>query len=182
MKQLLGICVFLVFLVACSTVDPNSGNSVKPQVKAVAESKLIEANAAYNELKSMGADTKYPSKFKSLTKLLAEARTLEEIKAYDSLQKILQDYFKSVETLKEMLSQKTAYKPEINKETVQAKTENKAQTIHTVKSGDTLYGLARTYYKDASKWFLIYEANKNKISNAREINVGQKLIIPSEEN
>jgi LysM repeat protein len=49
---------------------------------------------------------------------------------------------------------------------------------YTVKSGDTLWGIAKTYYGDGSQYTKIYEANKDKISNPYLIYPGQELTIP----
>lgn len=49
---------------------------------------------------------------------------------------------------------------------------------HTVVKKDTLFGLARQYYGDASKWKDIYEANRGKISDPNRIRVGDRLVIP----
>lgn len=50
--------------------------------------------------------------------------------------------------------------------------------MHTVGKGDTLYSISRTYYGNQSKWKVIYEANRNRISNPNSIRVGEQLIIP----
>ena len=49
---------------------------------------------------------------------------------------------------------------------------------HTVKSGDTLSGLARTYYGKASLFPQIFNANRDKMSDPDRIRVGQVLVIP----
>lgn len=50
---------------------------------------------------------------------------------------------------------------------------------HTVARGETLFALARLYYNgDASKWKVIYEANRDQIPNKDQIRVGQRLLIP----
>ncbi len=50
---------------------------------------------------------------------------------------------------------------------------------YTVQKGDTLFALARRFYNgDASKWRVIYEANKTSIPNRDVIKVGQSLTIP----
>ena len=51
-------------------------------------------------------------------------------------------------------------------------------TYHTVTKKDTLYGLARAYYSDASRWKDIYEANRGEIPDPNRIFVGQRLLIP----
>ena len=57
--------------------------------------------------------------------------------------------------------------------------EPKKETTYTVKSGDCLWNIAKAIYGDGSKYTKIYEANKDKITNANLIYVGQVLIIPS---
>lgn len=53
-----------------------------------------------------------------------------------------------------------------------------AARTHTVKSGDTLSGLARTYYGKASLFPQIFNANRDKLSDPDKIRVGQVLVIP----
>ncbi len=50
--------------------------------------------------------------------------------------------------------------------------------IHVVQARDTLYGLARLYYNDHTKWKKIYEANRDQISDPNLIKAGMKLVIP----
>lgn len=51
--------------------------------------------------------------------------------------------------------------------------------VYVVKPKDTLYGIARARYNgDHTKWKLIYEANRERISDPNRIQVGMKLIIP----
>ncbi len=51
-------------------------------------------------------------------------------------------------------------------------------TTYTVKSGDTLWGIAAKYLGNGAKYTLIYEANKDKIKNPNLIYAGQTLTIP----
>ncbi|MCI1958829.1 MAG: LysM peptidoglycan-binding domain-containing protein [Clostridia bacterium] len=48
---------------------------------------------------------------------------------------------------------------------------------YTVKSGDTLWALAKKFYDDGSRYADIAKANS--ISNPNRISVGQKIIIPA---
>lgn len=50
--------------------------------------------------------------------------------------------------------------------------------IHTVAKGDTLYSLARRYYRSDSRWRDIYNANRNKINNPNTLPLGTRLVIP----
>ena len=50
---------------------------------------------------------------------------------------------------------------------------------HTVKSGDSLSKIAKHYYGNASKYNIIYEANKNILKSADLIHPGQELVIPN---
>ncbi len=60
-------------------------------------------------------------------------------------------------------------------------TENNPKNTgyYIVKSGDTLWGIAKKYYGDGTKYTKIYNANRNIISNPSLIRPGQKLVIPS---
>lgn len=60
------------------------------------------------------------------------------------------------------------------------RTEKKptAAKTHTVKYGDTLWGLAKAYYGDGSLYTKIYEANRDISSNPNNIYVGQVYKIP----
>ncbi len=51
-------------------------------------------------------------------------------------------------------------------------------TFYTVKSGDTLGKIAAQHYGDASKYPLIFEANKPMLSDPDKIYPGQALRIP----
>ena len=50
--------------------------------------------------------------------------------------------------------------------------------IHVVRKNETLGHIALKYYGKASKWPLIYNANRDKIPNKDNLRVGLKLIIP----
>ncbi|MFN3966867.1 MAG: LysM peptidoglycan-binding domain-containing protein [Endomicrobiia bacterium] len=58
----------------------------------------------------------------------------------------------------------------------------KKQKVHKVwiwqETGDCLYNIAKKYYRDGSKWKIIYEANKDKIKNPNKIYPKQILVIP----
>ena len=51
--------------------------------------------------------------------------------------------------------------------------------MHVVVKGDTLSHLAKTYYGDATKYPVIFEANRPLLSDPDKIYVGQVLRIPS---
>ena len=60
-------------------------------------------------------------------------------------------------------------------------TAPKAENIdrmYTVVAGDSLSGIAKKLYGDASKWRLIFEANKDTIKNPDLIHPGQTFKIP----
>jgi hypothetical protein len=50
--------------------------------------------------------------------------------------------------------------------------------IHTVRSGETLSGIAREVYGNASKYPIIFEANRNILTDPDVIHPGQELRIP----
>jgi LysM repeat protein len=53
-----------------------------------------------------------------------------------------------------------------------------SETI-TVKPGEYLYSIAKRVYGDASKWRLIYDANRDQLSNPDAVRVGMKLVAPA---
>ncbi|PQJ82320.1 LysM peptidoglycan-binding domain-containing protein [Polaribacter glomeratus] len=50
---------------------------------------------------------------------------------------------------------------------------------HTVKSGETLGGIAKQYYGNAAKYTVIFKANTNILKNPDVIKPGQELVIPN---
>jgi nucleoid-associated protein YgaU len=54
----------------------------------------------------------------------------------------------------------------------------KAARVHVVRSGETLSGIAKEYYGDASLWPLILEANRETLKSPDELDVGAKLVVP----
>jgi nucleoid-associated protein YgaU len=50
---------------------------------------------------------------------------------------------------------------------------------HTVEKGESLSKIAKHYYGDLMKYKQIFEANRDQLSNADEIEVGQVLTIPN---
>jgi len=53
-----------------------------------------------------------------------------------------------------------------------------AQTMHTVKSGDTLSAISKKYLGDANRYMEIFKANQPMLTNPDMIQVGQVLRIP----
>ena len=50
---------------------------------------------------------------------------------------------------------------------------------HEVKAGENLHWIAATYYGNPRLWKKIFEANRDKLSNPNQIEIGQKLLIPA---
>ncbi|MFT7598265.1 MAG: nucleoid-associated protein YgaU [Acidimicrobiales bacterium] len=63
---------------------------------------------------------------------------------------------------------------------VQAARPRRPRKLHVVESGDTLSKIAKEHYGDASKYPVIFEANKPMLSNPDLIFPGQVLRIPAE--
>ncbi|MDO4300812.1 MAG: LysM peptidoglycan-binding domain-containing protein [Clostridia bacterium] len=57
-------------------------------------------------------------------------------------------------------------------------TQTAKNTQYTVKSGDSLWKIAKSIYGDGSKWQDIYNANKNVISNPDKLYTGTTIILP----
>ena len=53
-----------------------------------------------------------------------------------------------------------------------------SEQTYTVKGGDSLSKIAKELYGDASKWKVIFEANRDSIKNPDLIHPGQVFTIP----
>lgn len=49
---------------------------------------------------------------------------------------------------------------------------------YVVQSGDTLSKISKRFYGTANRWNDIYQANRDRLSSARSLRVGQELLIP----
>ncbi len=55
------------------------------------------------------------------------------------------------------------------------------QKVHYVRSGETLYSIARQHYRSTEGWHLIYSANRAAIgSNPNQLKEGMQLVVPAE--
>lgn len=57
---------------------------------------------------------------------------------------------------------------------------SQAGQTYTVKSGDTLSKISKEFYGDAHEYMRIFYANRDKLHDPDKIQVGQQLVIPSE--
>ena len=59
-----------------------------------------------------------------------------------------------------------------------APAETASARYHTVTRGDTLFALARQYYRDEARWRLIFDSNRDQLGDPNVLYVGQRLRIP----
>ena len=52
------------------------------------------------------------------------------------------------------------------------------KTMHKVKPNDSLVKISKEYFGDETKWYKIFEANKDNMSDPNSLYVGQELLIP----
>jgi nucleoid-associated protein YgaU len=64
-------------------------------------------------------------------------------------------------------------------EAIETASAGAAASFYTVQSGDTLSAIAKKQYGDASKYMVIFEANKPMLSHPDKIYPGQVLRIPA---
>ncbi|MDR0352668.1 MAG: LysM peptidoglycan-binding domain-containing protein [Opitutaceae bacterium] len=50
--------------------------------------------------------------------------------------------------------------------------------MHTVKPGETLSEIAKTYYGSAARWPEIHDANLDKLKDPATLALGMELVIP----
>lgn len=65
--------------------------------------------------------------------------------------------------------------------TVQRAEGTETYRFYTVQGGDSLGGIARRFYGDASFYITIFEANRQILSSPDQIRAGQRLVIPAAE-
>lgn len=65
--------------------------------------------------------------------------------------------------------------------TVQRAEGTETYRFYTVQGGDSLGGIARRFYGDASYYIAIFEANRQILSSPDRIRAGQRLVIPAAE-
>jgi len=57
---------------------------------------------------------------------------------------------------------------------------DQAQRMYTVRSGDTLSGIAERFYHHASDWVYLAHVNKSTISNPNLITTGEQIAVPTD--
>ncbi len=57
--------------------------------------------------------------------------------------------------------------------------EISTKAMHKVKPNDSLFKISKKYFGDESKWYDIFEANKDSMSDPHSLYVGQELLIPN---
>ena len=50
--------------------------------------------------------------------------------------------------------------------------------VHTVRKGETLWGICQHYYKNPWNWLSLYKTNGEKITDPDTIYPGQKILVP----
>jgi len=56
--------------------------------------------------------------------------------------------------------------------------QSSSERTYTVKPGDTLSAIAQQFYGKASEYNKIFQANRDKLTDADHVRAGQELVIP----
>jgi len=78
--------------------------------------------------------------------------------------------------VKLVVTSKPKTKPKAKPHTVLTATSTVWYTVH---SGDSLSGIANSYYHDASAWPVLYYANQHTLNDSETLYAGQRLRIPA---
>jgi nucleoid-associated protein YgaU len=152
--------------------------------------KEIDENAVREHLRSLGLKlsslTVIADQAKKQVSLLGVAETLEDKeKAIVAAGNI-----KGVEKVDDRLRVQAAEAAPAEPEPAPARIEDAPEPapedaptarFHTVVSGDTLSGIAKTYYGNAGKYMAIFEANRPMLEDPNRIYPGQVLRIPPQD-
>lgn len=68
--------------------------------------------------------------------------------------------------------------PEVVAQAAAESADEPTRIEYVVRSGDTLGGIARTYYNSAAKWRIILDANRDILTRPEQLRPGMKLVIP----
>ena len=89
------------------------------------------------------------------------------------------DFGKSLKTSTSTTNKKTKKKtPKKQKKVASSPKASSAKRTYTVKRGDCLWKIARSFYGNGALYTRIYDANTNKIANPNLIYPGQVFVIP----
>jgi LysM repeat protein len=81
-------------------------------------------------------------------------------------------------TLHKQLEDRASLRTAFEKSEGRKPGSKKAGQTYVVQSGDTLFSIARKFYKSPKRWKVILEANKKNIRDPKDLTVGQTLLIP----
>lgn len=85
---------------------------------------------------------------------------------------------KKVKIVSNKSSTSSSKKATVNKTPPRSAASKPKVKTHTVKKGDTLWGIAKKYLGNGSKWPQIYNLNRDKIKNPNLIYTGQVFKLP----
>jgi nucleoid-associated protein YgaU len=141
------------------------------------EKQSIETDLKPNEtfVEASKDNTSLEGKWEGISKEnLENSQTLQKAQIVEELQ-FAEEQDKIDET---QIAEEIPYEDEDEQQV--ASVEIPTKTIHKVKSNDSLFKIAKIYYGDESKWYEIFEANRDNMSDPNTLYVGQELLIPDD--
>jgi nucleoid-associated protein YgaU len=150
--------------------------------KEIVNSKPLEKQSIETDLKpnetfveASKDNTSLEGKWEGISKEnLENSQTLQKAQIVEELQ-FAEEQDKIDET---QIAEEIPYEDEDEQQV--ASVEIPTKTIHKVKSNDSLFKIAKIYYGDESKWYEIFEANRDNMSDPNTLYVGQELLIPDD--
>jgi len=158
--------------------------------KSLFGGKEIDENAVRDHIRSLGLKlsslTVIADQVKKQVSLLGVAETLEDKEKAIVAAGNIKGVEKVDDRLRVRAAELAAEAPEpapTSIETAPEPAPEDAPTarFHTVVSGDTLSGIAKTYYGNAGKYMAIFEANRPMLEDPNKIYPGQALRIPPQD-
>jgi len=137
------------------------------------QAQLISVIEELSQLKKeQRADRNTIKELKALVKILSEKKTYPPQKQITTVKKRIQNITrKHTKTPKRFTA--TRIKRPINEVEVHSN-----YVVIEVQNNESLSTYAQVYYKDNTKYYKIYKANKNKINKNLQIVIGDRLVIP----
>jgi nucleoid-associated protein YgaU len=162
-------------------IEPKEEESVKPVISDDKTSHVLFRENLKKLISNAGINVK-DKKIASL--LEEETQTDNAVKVKSESKK---DLIKNIikEVVKQGPEKESSYVVGLLKEVSSSKIDilkvEKDSTIVKIKEGDNLWNIAKRIYGNGFKYKLIYEANKDKLTNPNLVTVGMIIKVPKSE-
>jgi len=175
----------IAIIVPSKTKEKNTSIKAKPIQKVIIKNPLETKLLSASEKSKIHQQTRDNKKIDTFNKVILDRSVTEPSPMVKALSRIIDDFElrqlekKSIPVLETNTTVKKVKKKTENKALKkEAKVRKEEMRYVKVKSGDSLYKIAKRMYGDASKFELIFKANSDILKKKTDLKIGQKLRVP----